>query len=267
MVLPVAHAHGTYAGAGVGGVTCAFASPSSRSTTNKNNVVTMKGNLPVALSLSAVWGKNGFFSFPISKTKSTKQQDDDEEQRETLKQALLRECCRPDSASFSREVVEAAIGALAAYTPIVETAASPVLQQPWQLVWTTEKEINFFLDRGWSTNVTQCITNNNHDNKEWNENDNNNDSDSTGTLVNAIPFVNNRGSLEVVGRLFRNINEDPVVRTRFVFETATVTLGNWISIPLPPVGQGWFDTVYLDDTFRVDMNSRNDILICRSFPP
>jgi len=33
----------------------------------------------------------------------------------------------------------------------------------------------------------------------------------------------------------------------------------------PPVGSGWFDTIYLDEELRCDVNSRNDILICTPF--
>ena len=51
-------------------------------------------------------------------------------------------------------------------------------------------------------------------------------------------------------------------RTAFEFDTATLDLAKWGSYNFPPVGEGWFDTIYLDDSLRVDTNSRDDILIC-----
>lgn len=78
-------------------------------------------------------------------------------------------------------------------------------------------------------------------------------------LENLIPFRRG-GSFEVKGRL--SIPRPDDIRTEFEFESATLDLGKWGSYTLPPIGKGWFDTVYLDDNLRVDVNSRNDILIC-----
>lgn len=55
---------------------------------------------------------------------------------------------------------------------------------------------------------------------------------------------------------------DQMLRTNFVFSSATLDLGRWGSFSVPPIGKGWFETLYLDDTLRVDTNSRDDILIC-----
>mmetsp|Transcript_8515 Transcript_8515/g.12130 ORF Transcript_8515/g.12130 Transcript_8515/m.12130 type:complete len:89 (+) Transcript_8515:420-686(+) len=52
------------------------------------------------------------------------------------------------------------------------------------------------------------------------------------------------------------------VRTNFKFDSATLDLGQWGSYTVPPVGEGWFDTIYLDEDLRIDFNSRDDILIC-----
>ena len=140
--------------------------------------------------------------------------------------------------------IDAAIDALAAVSP-ASNAVSKQLEKTWSLLWTTEKEINFFIEQGWSTNITQEIVKD--------------------ALINTIPFVNDNGSFGVRGRIFRS-PDDPSIRTQFVFETATLDW-NWLPfspVSFPPVGQGWFDTVYLDEDFRVDRNSRNDILVCRS---
>lgn len=106
-------------------------------------------------------------------------------------------------------------------------------------VWTTEKEINFFSDFNISADISQTIT-------------------SDGVLTNMIPFQKG-GSFGVVGKV--EADENIPQRTNFVFESAKLDLGKF-QFTLPPVGQGWFETLYLDEELRVDLNSRNDILIC-----
>lgn len=122
-------------------------------------------------------------------------------------------------------------------------------------LWTTEKEINFFIDWNISGQITQTLGN--------------------GVLQNNIPFQKG-GSFGVKGKLsipessnneYNNMicsMDSRVMRTQFEFESATLDLGTWGKYEFPPVGKGWFDTVYLDDTFRIDVNSRDDILICES---
>ena len=105
-------------------------------------------------------------------------------------------------------------------------------------VWTTEKEINFFVERGWSDEITQTL--------------------EGAELKNFIPFKRG-GGLGVTGSI--EADESNPLRTQFKFTTATLDLAKFGSYNLPPVGQGWFDTVYLDDELRVDLNSRNDILV------
>lgn len=125
-----------------------------------------------------------------------------------------------------------------------ECAPSGIAAPLNESVWTTEKEINVFLNNGWASEITQTIQGT--------------------TLQNNIPFVRNRGFFAVGGSL---ATPDPRgIRTEFIFETATLQLGPVGPLTLPPVGQGWFDTVYLDDNLRIDSNSRSDILICEPFP-
>ena len=118
---------------------------------------------------------------------------------------------------------------------------------------------------------------------------------SNGELENYIPFVKG-GGFGVTGEI-QAANYDPNIedlscRTEFAFKNAQLDLGKWGLYTFPPVGKGWFDTIYLDDgefmtfviyccyishlifhTFvfnsieiktelRIDSNSRNDILIC-----
>ena len=151
------------------------------------------------------------------------------------------------------EEIDAAIDALALVTPITTTAEllQKLNNKTWYLIWTTEKEINLFIERGWSKNVTQQLFNDT-------------------TLINHIPFVGNTGFFGVTGSIYRNATSSNDIdvcntRTQFKFEQAQLSFNlSWVqkTINIPPIGQGWFDTVYLDDTFRVDRNSRNDILAC-----
>jgi hypothetical protein len=127
-------------------------------------------------------------------------------------------------------------------------------------VWTTEKEINFFQDFKLSKCITQTISNKNDSNQ-----------DKEGKLENLIQFVND-GFLSVEGIISPALpSEDDDdgsttslgQRTNFQFTSAKLNIG-WGggSFSIPPVGKGWFETVYLDDDLRIDINSRDDILIC-----
>lgn len=161
-----------------------------------------------------------------------------------LKTALINECeGKQQKKKVDRDVVESYIDEFAKMTPITQTAASEKLQKKWLLIWTTEKEINFFLDTGLSNgNISQTIKGD--------------------ILENRIPFGNGSRYFGVTGRL--NIPDPAGIRTEFVFEQAMLELDNWGRYQFPPVGKGWFDTLYLDDELRIDCNSRNDILICHA---
>ena len=80
-------------------------------------------------------------------------------------------------------------------------------------------------------------------------------------LENWIPFVRG-GGFGVTGSIQPAVNGDGL-RTEFKFESAKLDIGKWGKYNFPPLGEGWFDTVYLDEELRIDLNSRNDILICR----
>lgn len=80
-------------------------------------------------------------------------------------------------------------------------------------------------------------------------------------LENYIPFVNiggGNGGFGVRGRISvgdEAIGEEDdagsrirsMVRTKFKFDNAELNLGRWGTYNFPPVGEGWFDTIYLDD--------------------
>lgn len=77
-------------------------------------------------------------------------------------------------------------------------------------------------------------------------------------MSNAIEFTQG-GGLFVTGTLSADPNQ---LRNNFKFNTAQLDLKNLGNYNFPPIGQGWFDTIYLDDDLRCDVNSRKDILIC-----
>lgn len=92
-------------------------------------------------------------------------------------------------------------------------------------------------------------------------------------LENWIPFVKG-GGFGVVGTISVDDNavgsgsaeegDNNIIRTQFKFNSAKLDLGKWGTYNFPPIGNGWFDTVYLDEELRIDLNSRDDILICKS---
>ena len=186
---------------------------------------------------SSVTSLSAFQGFDLGAIFSNKPKlDKNAEERERLKTDLLNTCRQP---KVKRTVVEEKIAALAPFSPTKNSAASSLLQKEWVLLWTTEKEINFFLDFGIASEVSQTI--------------------NGSELGNLIPFKRG-GCLSVSGTL--SVPDVTGIRTEFKFDTATLDLAKWGTYEFPPVGEGWFDTLYLDDTLRVDTNSRDDILIC-----
>lgn len=194
--------------------------------------------------LQAFWGgsNNPFGSLLGLADRKESASSSSTRRRQQLLDELLKECTtRNENKKPDRSAIERLIDQLQDMSPVTATAASPQLQKRWKLIYTTEKEINFFLDFGIATEIYQTI--------------------DGATLQNAIPFENG-GSFGVEGTL--RVPDARGVRTEFEFAAATLNLGKWGEYRLPPVGQGWFDTVYLDDSLRIDRNSRNDILICQA---
>jgi hypothetical protein len=189
------------------------------------------------------------FSQPSSPSPSSEVQN--------LKQELYTICntsygkCTPQIQSQ----IQSLITQLSQYNPTRSTAKSNLLQREWIVLWTSEKEINWFIDNGISTCITQTL--------------------SGGTsLENWIPFVKG-GGFGVTGTISVDDNDagssnsvergdNNIIRTQFKFNSAKLDLGKWGTYNFPPIGNGWFDTVYLDEELRIDLNSRDDILICKS---
>jgi len=158
--------------------------------------------------------------------------------------------------------MEAAVDALvaaAAETPRLTTYCTGVantlptrLTASWRLAWTSERETLFLLEKfpgGWggefgntmkSTKAYQRI-----DVVEQ-------------SLANAVVFCN--GNEFVVDSVIRV--EGPE-RVTFKFTGARLELKKpfKFTLNLPPVGAGWFDNVYVDETLRAARDSRGDLLI------
>ena len=49
-------------------------------------------------------------------------------------------------------------------------------------------------------------------------------------------------------------------RFNFAFESCDVRWRS-VQLPLPPVGKGWGELVYLDEDFRIQLDSRGNLLV------
>ncbi|GLJ30413.1 hypothetical protein SUGI_0601910 [Cryptomeria japonica] len=134
-----------------------------------------------------------------------------------------------------------AIDALAAFGTDTVTTDSK-LSGTWRMMWTTEKEQLFIIEKAhlFGTQVgdiLQVIDVN------------------RSTLNNVITFPPS-GSF-VVDSTIQIVSSQ---RVNFRFTSAVLQGANW-KIPLPPFGQGWFETVYLDEKIRVAKDIRGDYLV------
>lgn len=112
----------------------------------------------------------------------------------------------------------------------------------WELIFTTEKEVNFF-KTSWPfakvSNITQQI-----------------DPYDTCRVDNAINFEGGAAFL-VIGSVSPSEGDSEYDRISFEFETAIARVWGR-DIELPPVGAGWFDTMFCDDTYRLSQDNRGD---------
>lgn len=121
------------------------------------------------------------------------------------------------------------------------------LSATWRLLWTTEKEQLFIIEKAplfgtQAGDVLQVI-----------------DVEKR-TLNNVITFPPDgvffvRSSIEVSSSQ----------RVNFRFTSAVLRGKNW-EIPLPPFGQGWFESLYIDEEIRVVKDIRGDYLVVDKAP-
>ncbi|EOD32750.1 hypothetical protein EMIHUDRAFT_471624 [Emiliania huxleyi CCMP1516] len=144
---------------------------------------------------------------------------------------------------------DAALAELSALNPTPEPARSPLFSGTWECVWTTESELNFAVDKGllglpWRRTYQTidvprgALT-------------------TPSTLTNVIEFE--EGGFLRVGS---TISPDAERGERFSFSFDSCAV-RWrsLELPLPPVGRGWGELLYLDDELRVQRDVRGDLLV------
>lgn len=164
------------------------------------------------------------------------------------KQQLLDLCAGSNygAVPIDRERLDGLIDELAAANPTPRPAESPKFSGNWKLLWTTESELLFAVEKGLfaagpCVGVEQTID------------------VANGRLENLVLFDND-------SRLFVGSSIEPDaadargVRFNFAFSSCSLRWRGY-DIPLPPVGKGWGDLLYLDDDLRVQRDVRGDLLI------
>ena len=116
-------------------------------------------------------------------------------------------------------------------------------------MWTDEKEINFLRARGlfgrpWTRTFQQIDV-------------------ARGTLRNVLEFGGGGGGgALVVGSTIAPADTADGARFDFAFSACELRVGA-LTVPLPPVGRGWGELLYLDDELRVQRDVRGDVIIAR----
>ena len=158
---------------------------------------------------------------------------------------LARETNRGVNAGpLERERVERAVDEVVALNPTPSQNNSHASQGRWRLKYTTEKETLWLLGKGADVEAFQTIDN------------------ERATLVNEVIFGANSGGQPVIFRVDASTEIASPTRVNFKFVSASLTLSNGWRIPIPPVGAGWFDNIYVVDGIRVSRDSRGDTLVC-----
>ena len=171
----------------------------------------------------------------------------DDASRRALKEALrsLARSSRGGVETFSaadQTLFDDTLASLAALNPTESPARSPLFSGQWECLWTTESELNFAVDKGlfglpWERTYQTIDV-------------------EGGTLENVIQFED--GFLRVGSTISPDAERGE--RFTFAFNECAVRYRQ-IELPLPPVGRGWGELLYLDDEFRVQRDVRGDLLI------
>ncbi|KAK9273184.1 hypothetical protein L1049_017991 [Liquidambar formosana] len=121
------------------------------------------------------------------------------------------------------------------------------LSGTWRLLWTTEKEQLFIIEKAHLFGT------------------------QAGDVLQVIDVekraLNNVITFPPHGVFFvrSNIEIASPQRVNFRFTSAVLRGENW-EFPLPPFGQGWFESVYLDEEIRVVKDIRGDYLVVDRAP-
>jgi hypothetical protein len=121
------------------------------------------------------------------------------------------------------------------------------LSATWRLLWTTEKEQLFIIEKAGLFGTT------------------------AGDVLQVIDvnkrILNNVITFPPDGVFFvrSDIDIASPQRVNFRFNSAVLRGKNW-ELPLPPFGKGWFENVYMDGEIRVAKDIRGDYLIVDRAP-
>ncbi|BBN05512.1 hypothetical protein MPTK1_3g13750 [Marchantia polymorpha subsp. ruderalis] len=148
---------------------------------------------------------------------------------------------RTQNNARKRDEIVKAIDALAELASDTVTTDES-LTAAWRMLWTTEKEQLFIVEKAHifgteAGDILQIID------------------VAKNSLKNVITFPPTGlflvdSSIEVVSSQ----------RVNFKFNGASLKVGD-LRIPIPPFGQGWFESVFLDDKIRVAKDIRGDYLV------
>jgi hypothetical protein len=117
----------------------------------------------------------------------------------------------------------------------------------WELIFTTEKEVNFFKTSWPFAQVSSIIQ----------------DLDlyDSRTINNSINFEGG-GQFAVTGTAKAVGGNSDYDRVEFEFTGAAIRAWDK-TIQIPPIGAGWFDTMYCDDSYRLSQDVRGDWSVFR----
>ena len=157
-----------------------------------------------------------------------------------------------DSSSDDVARVRRLMMEMATVNPTADPASSPLLCGRWDIAWTTESELLALTGSGFfglpCTDSYQGISRERTSDEAaaWEYKlDNNIDFDGGFLRVGSTCAPEQRGG-----------------RVNFKFESCKA---KWkaVEVPLPPVGAGWFEVLYLDEELRLARDSRGDLQVCR----
>lgn len=148
--------------------------------------------------------------------------------------------------SIKRSEIVRAIEALAAFG-IGSVTTDSSLSATWRMLWTTEKEQLFIIDKAHlfgtkAGDILQVI-------------------DVGGSRLNNVITFPPDGAF-IVDSTITVVSGQ---RVNFRFTRASLHGRGW-NVPFPPYGQGWFDSVYLDEKIRVAKDIRGDYLVVDRAP-
>jgi hypothetical protein len=160
---------------------------------------------------------------------------------------LARECRGGidafDDAEKQARLEEIVTTLLPALNPTPEPARSPLFSGEWECRWTTEAELNFAVDKGlfglpWERTYQMIDV-------------------PSKLLTNVIQF---EGGALTVGSSVVPDDDSDGSRFNFAFSECSLRYKS-VTVPLPPVGRGWGELLYLDEDIRIQRDIRGDLLV------